>query len=226
MENNSNTENNIDFVSLVNELKLIIIETSENLINTNKNQSTSIQSEESKTKEELDEIILQQSSVLSSIESGIKNLEEKVNDFTYKDDINNRLHDELQKYKSGLRKEFVTPLLKGIIREYDRSIRMYNHYFQEEEANSEGKYFNLLKQFEITADGLLELLNDYDIESFSVKPGEKFSAKDHRLIQIIEIEDPSKDNIIETVVSCGFLDNSNGKILRNPEVNIYKSKIN
>ena len=65
MENNSNTENNIDFVSLVNELKLIIIETSENLINTNKNQSTSIQSEESKTKEELDEIILQQSSVLS-----------------------------------------------------------------------------------------------------------------------------------------------------------------
>jgi molecular chaperone GrpE (heat shock protein) len=226
MENNSNTENNIDFVSLVNEIKLIIIETSENLINTNKNQSTPIQSEESKTKEELDEIILQQSSVLSSIESRIKNLEEKVNDFTYKDDIINRLHDELQKYKSGLRKEFVTPLLKGIIREYDRSIRMYNHYFQEEEANSEGKYFNLLKQFEITSDGLLELLNDYDIESFSVKPGEKFSAKDHRLIQITEVEDPSKDNIIETVVSCGFLDNSNGKILRNPEVNIYKSKIN
>ena len=75
MENNSNTENNIDFVSLVNELKLIIIETSENLINTNKNQSTPIQSEESKTKEDLDEIILQQSSVLSSIESSVKNLE-------------------------------------------------------------------------------------------------------------------------------------------------------
>jgi molecular chaperone GrpE (heat shock protein) len=224
MENNSNTENNIDFVSLVNEIKLIIIETSENLINTNKNQSTPIQSEESKTKEELDEIILKQSSVLSSIESSIKNLEEKVNDFSYKDDINSRLHDELQKYKSGLRKEFVTPLLKGIIREYDRSIRMYNYYFQNEDSSIEGKYLNLLKQFEMTSFGLLELLNDYDIEPFYVNKGELFNPKEHRIIEVIETTDNELDNRIEKQISCGFRDLSNDRLIRSVEVNLYKLK--
>jgi len=47
---------------------------------------------------------------LNSMFHLISNISESLNDFTYKDEINGRLHDELQKYKGGLRKEFTSPL--------------------------------------------------------------------------------------------------------------------
>jgi molecular chaperone GrpE (heat shock protein) len=161
---------------------------------------------------------------LNSIDQRLVELLNSVSDFTYKDEINNRLHDELQKYKGGLRKEFTSPLLKGIIREYDRNIRMLNHFNSIDELQTNESVRNLLKQFEITTDGLLELLNDNDIESYTVTPGNLFSPKEHRLIQVIDVDEPEKDNIIESVISCGFIDGSTGRIFRIPEVKIYKFK--
>ena len=115
-------------------------------------------------------------------------------------------------------------MLKGIIREYDRSIRMYNYYFQDEDSSIEGKYLNLLKQFEMTSFGLLELLNDYDIEPFYVKKGEVFNPKEHRIIEVIETTDNELDNTIEKQISCGFRDLSNDRLIRSIEVNLYKLK--
>ena len=159
---------------------------------------------------------------LVDIQIQINELSKAVGDFAYKDEINGRLHDELQKYKGGLRKEFTSPLLKGIIREYDRNIRMIHFYNSNQEFHDNESARNLLKQFEITADGLLELLNDNDIETFNVNSGDIFLPKEHRLIEVIEVEDPSKDNIIESVISCGFIDNTTGRVFRNPEVRVYK----
>ena len=161
---------------------------------------------------------------LVDIQTQINEISKAVGDFTYKDEINGRLHDELQKYKGGLRKEFTSSLLKGIIREYDRNIRMIQFYNSKQEFQDNESARNLLKQFEITADGLLELLNDNDIETFNVNSGDVFSPKEHRLVELIEVNDSAKDNIIESVISCGFMDNSTGRVFRNPEVRVYKFK--
>lgn len=161
---------------------------------------------------------------LVDIQTQINEISKAVGDFTYKDEINGRLHDELQKYKGGLRKEFTSPLLKGIIREYDRKIRMIHFYNSKQEFQDNESARNLLKQFELTADGLLELLNDNDIEAFNVESGDVFSPKEHRLIEVIEADDSAMDNIIESVISCGFMDNSTGRVFRNPEVRVYKFK--
>lgn len=161
---------------------------------------------------------------LVDIQTQINEISKAVGDFTYKDEINGRLHDELQKYKGGLRKEFTSPLLKGIIREYDRNTRMIQFYNSKQEFQDNESARNLLKQFELTADGLLELLNDNDIEAFNVESGDVFSPKEHRLIEVIEADDSAMDNIIESVISCGFMDNSTGRVFRNPEVRVYKFK--
>ena len=161
---------------------------------------------------------------LVDIQTQINEISKAVGDFTYKDEINGRLHDELQKYKGGLRKEFTSSLLKGIIREYDRNIRMIQFYNSKQEFQDNESARNLLKQFEITADGLLELLNDNDIETFNVNSGDVFSPKEQRLVELIEVNDSAKDNIIESVISCGFMDNSTGRVFRNPEVRVYKFK--
>jgi len=161
---------------------------------------------------------------LVDIQTQINEISKAVGDFTYKDEINGRLHDELQKYKGGLRKEFTSPLLKGIIREYDRNIRMIHFYNSKQEFQDNESARNLLKQFEITADGLLELLNDNDIETFNVNSGDVFSPKEHRLVELKEVDDSAMDNIIESVISCGFMDSSTGRVFRNPEVRVYKFK--
>jgi len=162
--------------------------------------------------------------ILEGIDSKLESIESSIQDFSYKDDINNRLHEELQKHKNGLRKDIITPLLKAIIREYDRNIRMIHFYNSKQEFQDNESARNLLKQFEITADGLLELLNDNDIETFYVNSGDIFSPKEQRLIEVIEVVDSAMDNIIESVISCGFMDNSTGRVFRNPEVRVYKFK--
>lgn len=159
-----------------------------------------------------------------SIKNQINGMSKLVEDISYKDELINRLHDELQKYKGGLRKEFTSTLLKGIIREYDRNIRMLTHFKNLEEITSNEAALNLLKQFELTGDALLELLNDNDIESFSVVPGDEFSPREQRSIQVIDSIDPEKENIIESVLCCGFKDVSTEKIIRTPEVRVYKLK--
>jgi molecular chaperone GrpE (heat shock protein) len=222
--NNSNTQENVIQIQVSDiqsklESILIWIEGSYKGVNT----------EESEVENEVSEIDdnLSQKQILDklvNIQTQIIELSKAVGDFAYKDEINGRLHDELQKYKGGLRKEFTSPLLKGIIREYDRNIRMMHFYNSKQELHENESARNLLKQFEITADGLLELLNDNDIEIIDVNSGAIFSPKEHRLIEVIEVEDPTKDNSIESVISCGFIDNSTGRVFRNPEVRVYKIK--
>ena len=160
---------------------------------------------------------------LQEMAANVKEILVQVQDFTYKDGINSRLHEELQKYKSGLCKDFLSPLLKGIIREYDRAIRQYHIYSQKKHEQGE-EYSNLLKQFENMAFALLDLLSDFDIETFEVKEGEAFSAKEHRIAEIIETTEVNKDVTIAASINCGFKDMSNERVMRHAEVNIYKLK--
>ena len=84
------------------------------------------------------------------------------------------------------------------------------------------QFNNLLKQFEITSDGLLEILNDNDIEVIELKVGDEFSPKDHRINEIKTTRIPELNNKIESIVSKGFVDINTHRLVRNPEVNIYK----
>lgn len=171
------------------------------------------------------EQLQQQGVTLSVLLDKANKIEGSVKDFTYKEEINNRLHDELQKYKNGLRKEFVTPLLKGVIREYDRTMRQYRYYSAEAQTSEYGDAFaNLLKQFEMTAFGLLDLLSDYDIEPFEPKEGDPFNGKEHKPLELTETDDETKNNTIAECIACGFRDISTDRMMRHAEVKIYKQK--
>jgi molecular chaperone GrpE (heat shock protein) len=170
---------------------------------------------------EISEIAVNVKDILAKV----KVIEPLVQDFTYKDEIITRLHDELQKYKNGLRKEFITPLLKGIMREYDRAVRQYNHYAQWEQCAEQGKHYdNLLKQFQMLGYALLDMLNDYDVEAFDAKEGDAYSSKIHKILEVVETTEPEKENTIAEVLACGFRDISNDRLMRHVEVKIYKLK--
>ena len=162
--------------------------------------------------------------ILEGIDSKLESIQSSIQDFSYKDDINNRLHEELQKYKNGFRKDIITPLLKAIIREYDRNIRMIKFYKKDPDTNE--NFRNLLTQFEITSSGLLELLFDNDLEPVEVIKGEQYSAKEHRVLSYIETDVLEKDNTVSSCEVIGFKDTSTGHVIRMPEVMIFKQKVN
>jgi molecular chaperone GrpE (heat shock protein) len=152
-------------------------------------------------------------------------LEAQVQDFAYKDKINKELHEELQQYQTGLRKEFVSPLLKSIIREHDRADHLHSFYFHEQEQVPQGELFGkLLKEFKVVTDCLLDVLSDYGLDPFVAKEGEPYSTKEHKLVDQREPATPEQNGTIAECVHCGFRDVESGRLMRQAEVIVYKIK--
>ena len=159
------------------------------------------------------------------IDNNIKEILAKLQDFTYKDDINKQLHEELQKHQSGLRKEFITPLLKFIIREYDRAAQQHEFYRKRNEEEPQGELFaKLLKEFHIISLSLLDLLDDYGVVPVEVQSGSSYSPNEHKILKVIETDDETQNGKIAECIIRGFRDIDTGRLLRQSEVNIFKQK--
>jgi molecular chaperone GrpE (heat shock protein) len=173
----------------------------------------------------INELTVEIQSFKCNVLDSLKTLTNSVQDFSHREKINRELHEELQKYKGGLRMEFAMPILRSIVREYDRINQLYGFYREKEQDEPQGELFSkLLKEFSTIADSLLEVLGDYNIEPFEVKEGEDYSTREHKSVKIIITEDPEKDGKVEKYIACGFRDIESGRLFRPAEVNIYKLK--
>ena len=209
---NSQTYNKDELVNKVNEgLRPLITEIVKNTIDENL-ESGQVTEEKTPFFTEIPEIA-----------ANVKTILEQVQDFSYKDNIIKQLHEELQKYKTGLRKEMILPLLKFIIREYDRAAQQYEYYRQKNEDDPQSELFvKLLKEFNIISLSLLDLLSDYGITSFEVLKGGDYSSSEHKIVKVVETEVEAFDRKVADFLLCGFKDVETGRLLRQAEINIYK----
>lgn len=188
-----------------------------------------VKEENSPQQAEVDEIPMTQetpeSQMHTEVISRLNGIQDFVQELTYKDKINKELHEELLKHQNGLRKEFITPLLKFIIREYDRIVQQHTFYQAKEEEELQGELFNkLLKEYNIIAFSLLDLLSDYGLEPYEAKEGEEFKASLHKIFKVTETDKPELNSKIAKNNLCGFRDIENEKTLRLAEITIYKYK--
>ena len=154
----------------------------------------------------------------------VKGMKLLLNDFLYKDNINKELHEELQNYKNGFRKEITNPILKNIIHWYDKVIDLYDFYEKEENCNldKQALFSTLLQEYKNLSVGLLDLLYDYDIEPLNVKEGDEYSPKLHKVTTAVLTEDDAKVKKIAECKKVGFQDVIMGRLIRPAEVIIYK----
>ncbi|MDR2563130.1 MAG: hypothetical protein LBC98_04225 [Prevotellaceae bacterium] len=148
-------------------------------------------------------------------------------EFSYKEKINKELHEDLQKYKEGLKESFISPLLKSIVREYDNNVKQYQAYFDKSVDTPQTELFrSLLKEFQMSAESILILLNDYNLEPFSFEEGATFSSTggEQKITELIETTDSAKDGKVALCTACGFRNMETGKIFRKAEVKIFKVK--
>jgi molecular chaperone GrpE (heat shock protein) len=166
--------------------------------------------------------------------TGIKELAENVAEIlsqvkisNRKDEIIDNLHKELMQYKVGLQETIIVPILKTVVREYDRANKQYRFYLKilREEPQSE-LFGKILSEFEMISFSLLNLLSDYGIEPFVFNVGDARDSKLQKIVEVIETEDTEQDATVADCVACGFRNIETARLLRQAEVKIFKLKNN
>lgn len=156
----------------------------------------------------------------------MKQLREAVADMERKETIIKDLHEELQKYKSGLKKDITAPLLKTIIQIYDKFSSLNTFYMAEAEKNQAQSELltKVLKEYHNATNSIIDAIYDYDIEPISVNQGEAYNPKKHRAVETAEVDNPVADKTVAAIKKIGFEDVVLGRVMRHVEVVVGKLK--
>jgi len=152
----------------------------------------------------------------------------QVQNFAYKDKINQELHEELQSYKSGLIRETMLPLLRNLILWHGKVTDQYDFYDKkqkEENADLAVLFPVLLKEYKNLANGLEDLLYDYDIEQEMPAVGEEFNPRIQKSVRTVETEDDTLNRKIAACINAGFRDTVTSRLLKQSEVAVYQKNI-
>ncbi|MDR0505773.1 MAG: nucleotide exchange factor GrpE [Dysgonamonadaceae bacterium] len=165
------------------------------------------------------------SAEIASIESKVQQLLEQMQEFAHKEKQFNDLHEELQKYKNGLRRDIISPLLKSIIHQHGKITDQYRFYeakLKDETTDKAALFPTLLKEYKNFAGNLEDLLYDYDVETVSPKAGEEFNPRLQKSVKSVFADSPDNERKIAECINVGFIDVSNERMLKQPEVAVYK----
>lgn len=134
-----------------------------------------------------------------------------------------RLHDELQQYKSNFVRQAMAPLLKEIIFCHDFVAQQHDRLKESESAESTGTALDAIRQM------LVDALFKFDVEPFRCEEAPDDSTADgavafdprtQQCLKTIPTDQPDLDKRIAARGACGF--RSGETILRRELVSVYK----
>ena len=165
--------------------------------------------------------------IIKEISANIAEITSLVRISNRKDEINKELHEELLSYKNGLRREILSSILKNIIRWHNTVSEQYNYYKKQKEENADFAtlFPVLLKEYKNLADGLENLLYDYDIEIESPNVGEDFNPRAQKQVLTIQTDDAEMEHKIAECINIGFRDTATDRLIKQPEVAVFQKRI-
>jgi len=158
---------------------------------------------------------------LENMARQVAGMESALREFSYRERINKELHEELQRYKSGLRKEMMAPLLKHIILLHGRLMEMHDHYANNTLRDIDA-FQQILSEYKKLPLALTDLLHDYEIETLAPQAGEPYQPKTHEALRTLSTDDPAKNRTVASCEKAGFIDVSCQRVLKRAEVTIFK----
>lgn len=139
-----------------------------------------------------------------------------------KDSIIRDLHKDIQKYKEGLGKEFLLPLIMELVSWGDKirqTVTFYYQEFNEEEFSS--KFEQLREEFRKMEHQISDILYNFDVETFCAEIGTEYNPKRQHALKAIETDEPANDKCICETIHPGY-ENGSGRVLRKEIVYVYK----
>lgn len=124
------------------------------------------------------------------------------NQINVKDDMINKLHSELQNYKNDQAENFITQVMKSVIR-LRQSLRkkQVDGTWEKLEADE------LIWELGYIIEDMEELLRQHDIDVFVSEPGTQFDASKHRIVSVEETHNSEIDKTVKVSLSDGYIKN-------------------
>lgn len=158
---------------------------------------------------------------LAELQQSVRQLQQsfdqKIKYDAHKEQLIDRLHQELQTYKDGLQEQQIRPLLLDIIQtidEVNKLIMSYQNYSPEDLDPTK-----LLKQLQTFPDDLKAILYRQGVDSYQ-NYETAFDAQRHRVLKREETQDAALDKKIAHSLREGYLWRE--KVLRPELVSVYR----
>ena len=145
-----------------------------------------------------------------------------------KDEIIQNMHQELMEHKNNFKQEITMPMVKSMIRLYDRLTNLITAYetkFAAEE-NVPQSCRDFISEVSISTEVILSSLAEFDIEKITVETGSQFDPKRQRCIRTEPAPEPNQNNMISSILKVGFENTYTGRIINYPEVIVFRSHQN
>lgn len=145
-----------------------------------------------------------------------------------KDEIIQNMHRELMEHKNNFKQEITMPMVKSMIRLYDRLTNLITAYetkFAAEE-NVPQSCRDFISEVSTSTEVILSSLAEFDIEKITVETGSQFDPKRQRCIRTEPAPEPNQNNTISSILKVGFENIFTGRIINYPEVIVFRSHQN
>lgn len=158
---------------------------------------------------------------LADMQDAIRRLQEcfdeKIAQDAHKNGLFDDMHRQLVQYQNGIMDKIVETLALDIIQLVDSTkghVRVY-----EKKEPTEENYRRLLRIVKGIAEDLEDILYRQSIESYRV-PGHEVDVRRQKIIQVVETEEQSKDNLIAARMADGY--EKDGRVIRPERIKIFK----
>ena len=131
----------------------------------------------------------------------------------HRESIIDRLHEENQRFRGGIERAILDPVVADLIRLYDQ----LGQEARRLEAGGAGQ--RLLRSF---ADDVAEILDRCGYEVYSAALGDPFDRDRHRPLGVVPCADESRHNTVAEVVAAGFAERATGRVRRPLHARFYQ----
>ncbi|MFI1993858.1 molecular chaperone GrpE [Actinoplanes sp. NPDC020271] len=132
----------------------------------------------------------------------------------HRESIIDRLHEENQQFRDGLRRVILEPVVTDLLRLHDSMAREAQRL-----AADDPRAAKLMGSF---ADDVTMAVERCGYELFPAVPGEPFTAGRHAPAGTVPTEDQSLDKAVAEPLSAGLLEIETGKVRRAARARLYR----
>ncbi|OQX21278.1 MAG: nucleotide exchange factor GrpE [Desulfobacteraceae bacterium IS3] len=137
----------------------------------------------------------------------------------HKEKMIDKLHKELQEYKSDMLKKYLRSIVMDIIQMIDNIRKLTNHYHTQDASGNDPE--KLLKLLESIPSDLEDLFYRQGVNPFTCD-GNIFDASRQRILRTYDTSDKSKDKTVAESLRPGY--EWEGKVIRPEMVAVYVYK--
>jgi molecular chaperone GrpE len=154
---------------------------------------------------------------LSELASRLGRVEEQLAGFhrraEHRESVIDQLHEENQRFKAGLRREVLEPVVTDLIRLHDQLSR---------EARRQAGHGQDARLAESFADDVAQILDRCGMDMITAAPGDRFDINRHQPLEVVACADEAQHNTVAEVTAAGFVDRETGHLRRPLQARFYQ----